>query len=90
MNEISYTLTNYTDVWGNFKDGYEVNDSCVFKHDLILPYDYSDKKILTLLKNIKFLSTDDMRKVYLHPVGERIEILAKKENFPFGHLNPNY
>lgn len=81
-----YRLINYFDVWGNAKDGYEVNNLCIEREDLIIDDDCTDKEILIFLVGIGFLATSDRRKVYLEDFGEFIQIYARKGNYPLGRL----
>lgn len=81
-----YRLINYFDVWGNEKDGYEVNNLCVEADDLWISDDSTEKEILKFLVQIGFLNTSDRRKVYLMDDGEMIEIYQRKYNYPLGRL----
>lgn len=52
---MTVTVTNYFDVWGNAREGWEVNNQChdeykVRKFDI-----YSRKAVLRFLKRINFL-----------------------------------
>lgn len=80
-------LINYTDVWGNKKDGYEINNQCIEFDDLhILDTEMTHKKILTYLKNTGFLTTDDMRRFTIIDRGDLIEIYVKKDSYPLCRL----
>lgn len=81
-----WKLVNYFDVWGNEKDGYEVNNLCVEYDDLNITDDATDKDILNYLKDTGFLVTSDRRKVYLEDMGDMIEIYQRKGNYPLGRL----
>lgn len=50
-----YQLINYFDVWGNKKDGYEVNNLCIQKKDLMIEENSTDKEIFQFLKSIGFI-----------------------------------
>ena len=72
-----YRLINYTDVWGNDKEGYEINDQCIESNDLIISEDASNKDILKYLKKIGFFTTDDMRKIKVINEYDIIEFYGK-------------
>jgi len=55
-----YDLIHYFDVWGNPVDGWEVNNQCVEFDDLNIDDSCTRKEIITFLKSIGFLSTNDM------------------------------
>jgi hypothetical protein len=50
-----YQLINYFDVWGNEKDGFEVNNLCVEEKDLMIEENSTDKEIFQFLKLIGFI-----------------------------------
>lgn len=77
----TWSLINYFDVWGNAKDGYEVNNQCIEFADLVIADDATDKDILNYLKEIGFLTTSDMRKLMIENLGDYIEI-SKKDRYP--------
>jgi len=70
-------LVNYFDVWGNKKDGYEVNNMCVECDDLYLN-NIDNKNILQLLKTIDFLQPSTrINQVIIENDGTMIEIYQK-------------
>lgn len=83
-----YSLRNYFDVWGNEKDGWEVNNSCIEFDDLHISDDATEKEILKYLKDINFLATDDRRVVRcdMNTYGEAIEIYEVKGHKPLAAL----
>lgn len=81
-----YRLVNYFDVWGNEKDGYEVNNLCTEADDLWIDDDSTLKEIAKFLVQIGFLVTSDMRKLYLEDDGTYIEIYQRKGMYPLGRL----
>lgn len=84
---MKYSLINYFDVWGNDKDGYEVNNLCVDKTGITIAYDATEKEILDYLVQIGFLNTSDMRKVRINTLDEEMmEIYAVKGMQPLGRL----
>ena len=81
-----YKLINYFDVWGNEKDGYEVNNLCTEADDLWIDDDSTLKEIAKFLVQIGFLVTSDMRKLHFEDDGTYIEIYQKKGMYPLGRL----
>ena len=88
-NVKKYSLINYFDVWGNKKDGYEINNQCVEFDDLVIADDATPKEICTYLKSIKMLTTDDMRKLDVIDWGSLIEIYERKSGKPLFGLYVN-
>lgn len=82
-------LINYFDVWGNKKDGWEINNLCndgeIYLHETEL-YDY--KKIVQQLKEIGFLkSTVRMNQLFFEDLTDfGIEIYQKKDMMPVCRL----
>ena len=83
-----YDLINYFDVWGNAKDGWEINNQCYEAYDIHIEPDATDKEILNYLVLIGFLSTSDMRMVRIENWGDMVEIYAVKGHRPLGALVP--
>ena len=82
-----YTLVNYFDVWGNEKEGYEINNLCNEVEGITITDDASEKDILKYLVQIGFLTTSDRRKVRIDIAdGDMMEIYAVKNNYPIGSL----
>lgn len=81
-----YRLVNYFDVWGNEKDGYEVNNLCTEADDLWIDDNSTLKEIAKFLVQIGFLVTSDMRKLYFEDDGTYIEIYQRKGMYPLGRL----
>ena len=87
MKYYSYSLINYFDVWGNEKDGWEVNNLCTEETGIIITNDATDKEILNFLVRIGFLTTSDMRKVRIDTSNfDMMEIYAVKGMKPLGRL----
>ena len=82
----TYALINYFDVWGNAKDGWEVNNACVEFDDLQITDDATHKDILNYLKDINFLSTSDMRRLVVDDWGSVLEIYERKGMKPLCSL----
>lgn len=86
----TYTLINYFDVWGNEKDGYEVNNQCVECDDLVITDDATPKDICNYLKDRGYLTTSDMRRLTVEDYGDTIEILKRKGYKPLFGIRVNY
>ena len=83
----TYSLINYFDVWGNAKDGWEVNNLCTEKTGITITDDATDKEILDYLVHVGFLATSDMRKVKIDTTdGDMMEIYAVKGMQPFRQI----
>lgn len=84
----NYRLVNFYDVWGNPRDGWEVNASCVQEENIAIADGADEKEILTGLVNIGFLSTNDRRRVRLDESTymDAIEVYAVKGRYPLGML----
>jgi hypothetical protein len=50
---VEATLVNYFDVWGNKKDGWEINNLCT-EGTITLPDDFDRKDIVKAIKAIGF------------------------------------
>jgi hypothetical protein len=85
----SYSLINYFDVWGNKKDGYEINNQCIEFSDLIIVDSATNKDIVKYLYDIGFLSTHDMRRIDVINHGDLIEVYSKKDAMPICALLTN-
>ena len=90
-NMNTWTLINYFDVWGNSKEGYEVNNQCTEADDVVFSEDPSDKDLLKFLKRIGFFK----KHVRLNMVEIRddfglIEILEKRTGKPICAFTKNY
>jgi capsule polysaccharide export protein KpsE/RkpR len=85
-----FKLINYTDVLGNKEDGYEINNQCIEFDDLYIDNNATNKEVLTFLKSIKFLTSDDMRKLIVENSGDLIEIYQKKDYYPLCALHMIY
>lgn len=87
MGVRTYALINYFDVWGNAKDGWEVNDMCTEFEDLQITDDATDKDILEYLVQIGFLTTSDRRRLVVEDLGgQNIEIYQRKGMKPLCSL----
>ena len=89
-NVNTYTLINYFDVWGNKKDGYEVNNQCIEKDDIVITDDATPKEICEYLVQIGMLKTSDMRRLEVIDWGNSIEINERKSGKPLFGLHMNY
>lgn len=86
VDNVTYNVTNYFDVWGNVKDGYTVNDSCG-AGTLSVPYGATDKDLCSALKRAGILASDDMRRIKVVDMGGSIEI-TRKDGYPLFGLQP--
>lgn len=86
----TWRLVDYDDVWGNKKDGYEVNHERVIKRKLEISDDATDKQIVQILNDIDYLITTDMRRIRLENMGEFIEIYEKRIDLPICRLERKY
>ena len=81
-----WQLIDYFDVWGNAKDGWDINDCCVVEENIWLDNSVTNKEILKYLENIGYLNTSDMRKLVVEDMGDIIEINQRKGNKPLYSL----
>ena len=81
-------LTNYFDVWGNEKDGYEVNDARI-ERDNIWTNELDDKTLLNILKNSGFLRKNiRINQLNFEWVGpECCEISVQRNGYPLGRID---
>lgn len=81
-------FTNYFDVWGNKKDGWEVNNLCVRFVADIEPCEMNDRDLLRLLKAQRFLKKECRTNQLLFDwVGpDMVEIGVKRDLYPLGRF----
>ena len=81
-------FTNYFDVWGNKKDGYEVNDACI-EWDDVWTSELDNRTLLNILKNTGFLEKNvRINQINFDWVGpECCEILTRYNEFPLGRID---
>ncbi len=86
----TYAVTDYFDVWGNEKDGYDVNNSTHFG-EIEFRHDFPTKRlILKKLKDIGFFKDFvTLRNVNIENMGEGWEISDKK-GMPLCGIYPKY
>jgi len=80
---MTYSLINYFDVWGNEIDGWEINDQCIEKTGIEIPYEMDNDQILNMLKRINFLNsavTNDYFEITNY--GELVEINVAENGCP--------
>jgi hypothetical protein len=86
-----YKLVNYFDVWGNSKDGFEVNNLAVVENEVYISDDSTNKEIVQFLKSIGyFKKTVRMNMLDIYNDGELIEFFQKKDGMPIGRLEVEY
>jgi len=80
-------LTNYFDVWGNKKDGYEVNDACI-EWDDVWSCELDNKTLLKILKNTDFLQQNvRINQIDFEWLGPEVcEISVRKTQYPLGRI----
>lgn len=84
---MKYKLIDYFDVWGNEEDGWEVNNLCTRADDLFILDDTTDQELLTFLKQIGFLTTDDVDLIEVDWSSDGFcELFAKQDGYPLGRL----
>ena len=80
-------LINYFDVWGNKKDGWDVNNACM-EWDDVWTCDLDDKTLLKILKNTdclqKHVRINQINFEWVSP--EVCEISVRKSHYPLGML----
>lgn len=81
-----YRLIDYFDVWGNEKDGYEVNNQCILFDDLHMSQDITDQEILDYLKSIGYLNTAEIEKFYIISDCDYIELFQADNMYPLCRL----
>lgn len=80
-------LINYFDVWGNKKNGWEVNNQCI-EWDDVWTSELDNRTLLKILKNTDFLQ----KKVRINQIDfdwlgpECCEILTRRDGYPLGRL----
>ena len=81
-------LVNYFDVWGNKKDGWDVNNACV-EWDDVWTCDLDDKTLLKILKSTGFLRKDvrinQLNFDWLGP--DYCEITLRKNYYPLCRID---
>lgn len=82
-----YNLRDYHDVWGNAKDGYEVNDSCIIEREIYIDPESTKAEIVKFLKTIGYLKKH-IRVCDLLIEGDdcMIEIHRKRDYYPVCRL----
>lgn len=91
MSIKTWTLINYFDVWGNKKEGFEINNQCIEFDDLYIDDTSTKKEIIKYLKSINFLSKHaDLRTIIIEDHGDRYELYERKTQRPICCLELNY
>jgi len=81
-----WQLIDYFDVWGNAKDGWDINNCRVVEENIWLDDSVTDKEILKYLEKIGYLNTSDMRKLVVEDLCDILEICQRKGNKPLYSL----
>lgn len=84
---MKYKLIDYYDIWGNEKEGYEVNNLCTWITDIEIADDATDADIINYLKSINFISEKATTEtVELDGDDFYIELTEKETGYPLGRL----
>ncbi len=87
---MKYEVMNYFDVWGNAKEGWEVNDQ-FYEGTMEFPEHPTDKEICDVLKNNGLLNSSDMRRLKIENLGPgSVEVYQKKGMKPLFGLMPTW
>ena len=81
-----WALINYTDVWGNAEDGWEVNNLCREYDDLWLDDTIEPQEVIEYLHETGFLTTADMSLFEIIDDGDMIEVNAAEDGQPLFRL----
>ena len=81
-----WQLVDYTDVWGNEKDGWEINDWDIVEKEIVISDYATDKEIINYLNAIGYLGSNDMRRIAVEDLGDFIEIEQRKYMKPLYSL----
>lgn len=79
-----WQLIDYFDVWGNAEDGWEVQNQCITKNELLISESATDEEILRMLADIHYLKSSSVAKLEDHI--DSIEIIAIQNDMPLGKL----
>lgn len=92
MQTIKATVINYFDVWGNEKDGWEVNNQCLESKTLELPEDFNNADLLKELKAKGFIKKHcRLNMLNFEQLGfESIEISERRNGMPIYCINYDY
>lgn len=79
------TYRHYTSVWGNAKDGYEVNDMTEYYNGK-LP-DLEDKTLINFLKERKYLTAKaNKRNIRIEDMYPMLEVVEVATDYPLGRF----
>ena len=80
-------LINYFDVWGNAKEGWDINNACI-EWDDVWSCELDDRTLLNILKNTRFLKKNvKINQVVFEWLGPEIcEILTRRDGYPLGRI----
>lgn len=75
----------YIGIWGNKKDGFEVDNSTILFENIDLP-DTEDRTLIYKLRELGFLNdTADRRTIRVENYFPQLELVHKKTGLPIGH-----
>ena len=86
----TWRIIDYSDVWGNPEDGYEVNNSTIVKENVEISNDATDKQIVQLLNDIDYFICNDLRVLKVEDNVDWIEVYRKKDMYPLCRLEREY
>ena len=87
----TWSLVNYFDVWGNAKEGYEVNNLYREFDDLHISDDITDGELIKYLKDIGFFGKSaGLNTIIVENIGDMIEFSRKRDYKPLCRLELNY
>ena len=83
-----YALIYYYDVWGNARDGWEVNDQRLVCDDLVITEDASQYDVMQALKRMGFLAKHVRLNMLEFSVwdADMIEICLRRDGRPLCYL----
>lgn len=83
---LTYKLINYFDVWGNKKDGYEVNNLCS-EGEIVIPENATNKDLVQAIKDFGFFKkTTRTNMLYISNDFEMIEFDERRTGKPICRL----
>ena len=91
MDNNTWTLIDYFDVWGNAEDGWEVNNLSPEFDDLYLDPDITHEEIVDYLKSIGYFNKDvTMADLDIWDDGDIIEFSKADDLMPLCRLQRNW
>ena len=87
----TYTLIHTHDVWGNARDGWEVNDQYTVCDDLVITEDATQYDVMQALKRMGFLAKHVRLNMLDFSIWDidMIEICLRRNGMPLFYLTSN-